>query len=281
MGVERLPGQFDPGTANDGKRPSAFLTDVDLLSEQRVAVKGCLNPDLILLAGDEPNLKERGDLPISFQNPVVADRRLRLSSGAGLGRSAAGRMAVLFAAVSLWQGSCHRLLLSLFPVPDKQVLPSSAGLLGTPIDESEVDAFGLAVFELCLEGDQSGGLLGKDDHSRGVPIDSVNDERRLAVGRAQVSGDLLLEVWFVRLGGQRDGQQPGRLVDHDQARVLVQKMEPGVVSFEISFGRTAGAIVPDANPLSADDTARDIGGRLLDVINEDATTFDRQQRFRS
>jgi hypothetical protein len=74
--VESLSGQSKTRASHDWEGASAFLAGIDSLSEQGVAVKGGLDPDLIPLPSHEPNLEERGDGSVAFADAVVADRRL-------------------------------------------------------------------------------------------------------------------------------------------------------------------------------------------------------------
>ena len=90
---------------------------------------------------------------------------------------------------------------------------------GVPGDQRVVRLLGLPILELAAELAVSLGVEGHDDDAAGVPVESMHDP-----GPGMGVGDPLGEAVGLLRADSRHREEPGRLVEHDQA---VVEMENG------------------------------------------------------
>ena len=144
--VQRLTAEID--------RPQSLRTKrIAPLADEGMAPQPCLDPDLIALPGDEPDLNQ-GCLREGLDDAVLAGRFLpaRISS----------------VGLFLDQRSI---------VPDQMIAPGTGCRFRMSVDDRLVDAFRFVPEELLLQRRLRGGMPGEDDDPGGVAIDAMDRER--------------------------------------------------------------------------------------------------------
>src|SRR6188508_1452841 len=125
-----------------------------------------------------------------------------------------------------------------------------------PVHHGEIDAVRLATRELHLEPLLRLPVLRKDDETRRVLVDAMDDERTpLAVGSEPVL-DQLVHRKNIRLSLERYRQEAGWLVDDDQIVVFVDNVEG---SRTTAAGSCLGApwpVDPQPNDVTCDEAVR-------------------------
>src|SRR5262245_8041231 len=200
--------------------------DVALLADEGVASQPGLEPDLIALSRDETHFDQRG-LIEPLDDAIVADGFL---SSRIVG---------------------ERLLLDERPlIPEQPVAPTSRWRAGMSVDHGQIDAFGFPAAELLFQAFLRIGILGKDDETGRVAIDSVNDQRPPFSARPQMLLHLVVDGWGLVPARQWHHQEPGGLVDDQQQRVFVDDFELASLSWAKARFRRAGPIGPHSHAIA-------------------------------
>src|ERR1041384_4713825 len=148
-------------------------------------------------------------------------------------------------------------------IPHEMIAPGAALRIRMAVDEREIHAFRLALDELLLHRLLRTRIFGEYDEARRVAIDPMHDERTPAL-RAQVAFELAVNRRFVLLARQRDREQPGRLVQHQQMPVLVHDVERNLQGASASaIARSGEVLRPSAD--AASNASRDSIGSSFAV----------------
>ena len=123
----------------------------------------------------------------------------------------------------------HRLLQRIV-IPRQVIAPSAAGGTRVSVNHRPVDALRLAPRELILDGPLGRGGLGEHHDARGVAIDAMNHEGHAPTALTEVVGKQAEHRWRSLASSQRHGKKPGGLVHDEQRLVLVENLQPRVLT---------------------------------------------------
>src|SRR5687768_12605883 len=164
VGVQRMAAKLD-------RPPLVRTEDIATLADQRVTAQPRLDANLIALARVQAHFDERR-LGKRLQHPILA---------AGVDTLRIARVRFLLDRRAL--------------VPHETIPPLSGRRIGMSVDDSPVDARGLAAPELHPQVLLRARVRRKDDESRRVLIDPVDDQRATLAMRSEMIFDELVDRW--------------------------------------------------------------------------------------
>ena len=144
------------------------------------------------------------------------------------------------------------------------------------VHDREVNTFRLMPLELIFQATLRVRPRREHDQARRVAIDPVNDERSALAPCSQVHGKLLFDAGPVIAGREGHRQHPGRLVDNNERRGLVDDPELAVgAGSSPAAARAAGTIHPDPNPVARLESSARIGRRRFTIVDEHLAALER------
>ncbi len=121
------------------------------------------------------------------------------------------------------------------------------------VNNCQIYPFRFMTLELLFEPGMSLGVHREHDEPRRVAVDPVDDQRPPLATRMKMRQKLVGDRRIAAVS-QRDRQQPGRLIDHDQRIVLVNDCQlPGPCRPWGAAARAAGPVHPHPDRIAGDE----------------------------
>src|SRR6266511_1100964 len=237
LGVDEAePARVQP-EATAGGRPAPRGSSAD---DGMAEARG-LHPELVTAPGAQAELQD-GRIAAALAHPVMGD-------GVPAARARADAQPAIL---------------------DEAAREDALVIAHPPLHHRHIDALHLAGLELCLKVPLGPDRLGEDEEARGLAIQPVDDEgpaRRLS-GPEIVPEQPVRGVLTLALRG--DGQEAGRLVDHEEILVLEDEPEGGREGSRAVTAESDPVRRPDVGPALPDDVAVHLHPSPLEPLLEAA-----------
>ena len=225
---------------------------IQALTHKVVPVQSGLQPDLIALTCHQGHLDQRG-LAKFLEHSVTADRFRRFG----------------FARV-------RRFLQQQLRIPRDSIAPCSPWRREVTVHDREVHALRLVSPELILQPQLYVSSLREDNEPRRITIDPVYDKRPTLSARSQVLDEFVFDRRSLAAAGQRNTQQPGGLVDHNQHIVLVDDAQLAFFrATRTAPMRGTRTIDPDSHAIAIVQAPTAVFECRFDLVHEYFPAFER------
>ena len=165
-------------------------------------------------------------------------------------------------------------------VPHEMVAPRSRRWGRVAVDDGEIHALGRSRSKLLLQRGVRAAILGEQHDSRRVAIDPMHDQGLPLPVRPQMIFDLIEDRDFLAAPLERDRQQPGGLVEHDQKLIFVKDSQRSGREWRRAASSTAGAILPHADLVAGFQSHPDICLPGLRAVHEHLAPLSRRRGAR-
>src|ERR1043166_749423 len=195
------------------------------LSDKRVAAEPRLQANLIALPRFQPPFGQRRRRE-SFERFVPADRVL-----------------------AFWIARMRLFLNQRFLIPHEPVAPEAGRRRRMSVDDCAIHPLDRVSLELLAQRVLSRRCLREYDQARGVAIDAMHDERFALTLWSKIGDQLIDDRIGARLALERNSEQAGGLVEHED-RVVFEKNPEITGADRRTAARAARSIHPRAHAIA-------------------------------